>query len=426
MKEFITMSEKELDRLKVMQQLESKQLRQKEAAQMLRLSIRQVKRIWRRYKLEGARGLISRHRGQLSNNRMHDEKQRLITTLLYAHYHDFGPTLAQEKLTETHHIRVSVETIRKLMIAERLWRPRRVKEVRLHPLRQRRACLGELIQIDGSPHRWFEGRAPACTLLVFIDDATGRLMTLLFVPSETTFAYFEATRHYLLQHGKPIAFYSDRHSIFRVNTRNALSGTGLTQFGRAARDLGIEIICANTPQAKGRVERANQTLQDRLVKEMRLRGISSMKEGNSFVQEFMDDFNARFAVTPRSDYNAHKPLLPSEDLEHIFTLQETRVLSKNLSLQYQNVVYQIQTDRPTYALRFAKVTVCEDQQGNIRVLYKGKPLNFSVFHRQEKQGEIIPSKLVDAKLQSVHPTHHRPADTHPWRNYGYFHKGTKR
>ena len=140
----------------------------------------------------------------------------------------------------------------------------------------------------------------------------------------------------------------------------------------------------------------------------------------------MDDFNARFAVAPRSDYNAHKPLLPSENLEHIFTLQETRTLSKNLSLQYQNVVYQIQTNRPTYALRYAKVTVCEDQQGNIRVLYKGKPLNFSVFHRQEKQGEIIPSKLVDAKLQSVHPTHHRPADTHPWRNYGYFHKGTKR
>ena len=284
-----------------------------------------------------------------------------------------------------------------------LRRPRRVKKVRLHPMRQRRACLGELIQIDGSPHRWFEGRAPACTLLVFIDDATGRLMTLLFVPSETTFAYFEATRHYLLQHGKPIAFYSDRHSIFRVNTRNALSGTGLTQFGRVARDLGIEIICANTPQAKGRVERANQTLQDRLVKEMRLRGISSMEEGNAFVQEFMDDFNARFAVTPRSAHNAHEPLLPSEHLEHIFTLQESRTLSKNLSLQYQNVVYQIQTDRPTYALRYAKVTVCEDQQGNIRVLYKGKPLNFSVFHRQEKQGEIIPSKLVDAKLQRYIP-----------------------
>ena len=252
---------------------------------MLRLSIRQVKRIWRRYKLEGALGLVSRQRGQPSNNRMHDEKRRFIITLLYAHYHDFGPTLAQEKLTETHHIRVSVETIRKLMIVEKLWRPRRVKKVRLHPMRQRRACLGELIQIDGSPHRWFEGRAPACTLLVFIDDATGRLMTLLFVPSETTFAYFEATRHYLLQHGKPIAFYGDRHSIFRVNTRNALSGTGLTQFGRVARDLGIEIICANTPQAKGRVERANQTLQDRLVKEMRLRGISSMEEGNAAVPD---------------------------------------------------------------------------------------------------------------------------------------------
>ncbi len=424
MGELIKMSQKELDRLEIMQQLKGKHFTQRKAAQTLGLSVRQVKRIWRAYKLKGAQGLVSKRRGRPSNHRMSEEKRSSIVTLLYDRYYDFGPTLAQEKLTEDDHIQVSVETIRKMMIAEGLWRTRRAKKARPHPMRERRACLGELVQIDGFLHRWFADRAK-CTLLVFIDDATGRLMELHFAPSETTFAYFEALHNYLLHHGKPVAFYSDRHSIFRVNTQDALSGTGLTQFGRAAQELDIKIICANTPQAKGRVERANETLQDRLVKEMRLRGISGIEEGNAFVQEFMEDLNSRFAVVPRSAYNAHRPLLPSDDLEHIFTHQEPRTLSKNLTLQYQKVIYQIQTTRPTYALRHAKVTVCDDQQGNVRLLYKGKPLEFTVFHRQAKQGEITPSKLVDAKLQSSAPNHHRPAATHPWRNYGHFREPEK-
>src|SRR5205085_10363476 len=225
-------------------------------------------------------------------------------------YYDFGPTLAHEKLIAVHGLRLAVESVRQLLITEGLWRMRRARKVVIHQLRERRARVGELIQIDGSPHDWFEGRAEKCTLLVMVDDATSRLMHMQFVECETTFNYFEAVRAYIALHGKPGAFYSDKFSVFRVNIPNALTGTGLTQFGRAMKELGVELICAHSPQAKGRVERANQTLQDRLVKELRLRSISSVGAANAYLPEFIADFNSRFAVEPRSKQDAHQPLEP--------------------------------------------------------------------------------------------------------------------
>ena len=194
-----------------------------------------------------------------------------------ARYPDFGPTLATEKLA-IEGVSLSVETVRQLLIGEGLWKAKSVRRPVIHQLRERRARLGELVQIDGSPHDWFEGRAPKCTLLVFVDDATSRLMYLQFVAAETTFNYFAGVRSYLTEFGKPLAFYSDKFGVFRVNIPNALSGTGLTQFGRALKELDIELICAHSPQAKGRVERANQTLQDRLTKELRLRDLSSLAD----------------------------------------------------------------------------------------------------------------------------------------------------
>ncbi len=244
-------------------------------------------------------------------------------------------------------------------------------------MRERRACVGELVQIDGSDHAWFEERGPKCTLLVYIDDASGQLQELWFVPDETFFAYCEASRHYFERFGKPVAFYSDKHGIFRVNQEQT-SGleSGLTQFGRAMQELDIQIICANSPQAKGRVERANQTLQDRLVKELRLRGISDMAAGNAYLPEFREDFNRRFAVQPRSTHDAHRPLLKTDDLDLILTHQKTGTLTKNLTVQSKGVVYQIQSDRPDYALRHALVTVCENPRGEVTILYKNKPLAF--------------------------------------------------
>jgi hypothetical protein len=282
-------------------------------------------------------------------------------------------------------------------------------------MRERRACFGELVQIDGSDHAWFEERGPKCTLLVYIDDATGQLLELRFVPSETFFAYCEATRHYLERYGKPVAFYTDKHGIFRVNQPRPLGTTsGLTQFGRAMQELDIQIICANLPQAKGRIERANLTLQDRLVKELRLLGISDPDIGNAYLPTFCEDFNRRFAVAPRSHYDAHRPLGAGEDLDLILSHQLSRTLSKNLTVQANNVIYQIQTQRPSYALSKAQVTVCESPQGAVTILYQGQALAYTVFTPPVRQAQVVTSKTLDQALKAPQT----PAADHPWRRYG--------
>jgi transposase len=409
------MSKKELTRLEVMKRIDEKRLRQKEAAEMLGVSERHVRRLLRTYRQAGEPGLISKRRGRPSNNRLDAEVKQAAIDLLHSRYADFGPTLAHEKLVEVHQLKLGKESVRQLMIAEGLWKPRRKKRQTVHQMRLRRSCRGELVQIDGSPHAWFEDRGPKCNLLVYIDDATGELMELFFTPSESTFSYFAATRCYLERHGRPVAFYSDKNSIFKINTPNALTGTGMTQFGRAMRALDIEIICANTPQAKGRVERVIETLQDRLVKELRLQDLSTIPDANAFGPTYIADFNRRFAVQPRSNHDAHRPVLFSDtELDLIFSLQETRILSKNLTLQYKNVLYQILTTRPTYALRKAQVTVCENPQGEIAILYKGKPLTYSIFHQQQRQADVVNSKDIEAHLQK----NHKPAPDHPWRRYG--------
>ena len=415
MSEHVTMSDKELTRLKVMQQLEEKRIKQREAAKKLKISERHVRRILRSYRQSGAVGLVSKRRGKPSNNQMAGEVKQQAIDMIYSHYHDFGPTLAHEKLTERHGLELSRETVRQLMIREGIWKAKKARKLEVHQMRERRACLGELVQLDGSPHKWFEERGEACTLLVYVDDATSRLMELYFTPGETTFSYFAATRRYMARYGKPMAFYSDKNSIFKVNIKNALTGSGMTQFGRAMKELDIEIICANTPQAKGRVERVIQILQDRLVKEMRLRDISSIETANEYVVEFMEDYNARFAEQPRSSHDMHRTLLPNEDLERIFTLQEQRILSKNLTLQYKKVVYQIQTSRPSYAMRKAPVIVCEREKDQIDILYKGQPLDYTVYQEQHRQAEVVSSKLIDDKLKKPH----KPAKDHPWRRYGH-------
>lgn len=415
MDELITMSTKELTRLEVMQRLKEKRMTQKEAANLLGLSTRQVKRLWRRYKQGAAQGLLSQRRGKESNHRLDEQVTRRALDLIQAKYKDFGPTLAHEKLSEVHRVWISRESVRKLMIEEGLWKPRRAKKPPVHQLRERRACYGELVQIDGSEHAWFEDRGPNCTLLVFIDDATGKLMELWFVESESFFAYGKASRHYFERYGKPVAFYSDKHGVFHVNMPQTLgSGSGITQFGRAMQELEVQIICANSPQAKGRVERVNQTLQDRLVKELRLRGISTIQAGNTYAPEFCEDFNRRFAVSPRSNHDAHRPLLKTENLDLILSRQKTTSLSKNLTVQYQKVIYQIQSPRPDFALRHAQVSICENAKGEITILYKNKPLPYTTFKKLPRQAQVVDTKNINRAIQPPKP----PAPDHPWRQYG--------
>ena len=415
MDKLLQMSRKELRRLEAMQRLKDKRLLQKEAATLLGLSVRQVKRLWKKYRKQGAKGLISARRGQASNNRLDVSVAQQVLDLIKKKYSDFGPTLAHEKIQEVDHLTISRESVRKIMIEEGLWKRRRAKKAAVHQMRERRACFGELIQIDGSDHAWFEERGERCTLLVFIDDATGKLVELWFVPDETFFAYCEAARHYFERYGKPVVFYSDRHGIFRVNTPQPLgTTTGLTQFGRAMQELDIQIICANTPQAKGRVERVIQTLQDRLVKELRLRNLSTLEAANAYLEEFRADFNRRFAVPSRSTHDAHRPLLSSENLDLILTRQKTGLLSKNLTLQYNKIIYQIQTNRPTYALRKAQVTICENAKGDVTILYKNRPLSYTTYKKLAPQAEVVDTKHLNRALPLPKP----PAANHPWRTYG--------
>ncbi|WP_441301333.1 ISNCY family transposase [Burkholderia sp. S-53] len=276
----VTLNMRELDRLKVIQAVADLGLKPGRAAERLGLTVRQIERLVIRYRESGAAGLASRKRGGPGNRRLDTELAQRALTIIRDRYTDFGPTLACEKLWECHGIQLAKETVRRLMTDAGLWIPRRQRPPKVYQPRARRACLGELIQIDGSDHRWFEERAVACTLLVYVDDATSRLMMLHFTQTESTFSYFEATRAYIERHGKPVAFYSDKASVFRSTTASK-TGSSVTHFGRAMYELNIDTFCANSSSAKGRVERAHLTLQDRLVKGFcRDKDVQTHKLGN--------------------------------------------------------------------------------------------------------------------------------------------------
>ena len=290
------------------------------------------------------------------------------------------------------------------------WQTRSQKLKRAYQPRNRRDCYGELIQIDGSDHDWFEGRGPKCTLLVYIDDATSDLMELLFVPEESTFAYFKATQSYLLKHGKPVAFYSDKHSVFRVNQSNTKGkGDKVTQFGRALTDLNIDIICANTSQAKGRVERANKTLQDRLVKELRLQGINDIDSANQFLPGFIKQYNQKFHKPPLRDNNLHRPLTDENkaNLGETFSWQEARTLSNNLTIQYDKVMYLIEDTPETRLLKRKKVMVYDHPDRPIVIKHGDTTLPYKIHFdrvRTVEPGDIVNNKRLGNVLRIIRRT----------------------
>jgi transposase len=419
MERTISMSTEEIKRTTVFSKLQARALTQQQAADDLDLSTRQVRRLFKAYKKHGAIALVSKKRGRPSNHQFPRGVKELALAIIQEKYPDFGPTLAHEKIVEVHKIKISIGSVRSLMITNNLWVDKKIKRRRIYQLRERRDKEGELVQMDGSPHDWFEGRGPKCTLLLCVDDATSKINAAIFAPTETFWGYSDLMRIYLKTHGKPVALYNDKHGVFRVNKSGALSGDGFTQFGRAIKELEIQMIFANSPQAKGRIERTNRTLQDRLVKELRLNKISTIEEANAFLPTFIEEYNCQFAVVPKDPTNAHKPL--GQNLDLIFTIQEFRYLSKNLTFQYKTICYQIQTERETYALRKAKVTVREKKDGSIEVLYKNKPLKFRAYHFQEKQGEVADSKnlneIIDnlQKRQEQQKPKYKPPLNHPWK-----------
>jgi len=399
----VVMSDKELGRVGVLRDVDAGRMAARDAAAALGLSRRQIFRLLRTFRSTGPHGLASRRRGRPSNRRYPDDIRSLALSIVRERYADFGPTLAAEKLAEVHALSLSRETLRQWMVAEGLWLDRKARLRPVHQPRPRRDCLGELVQLDGSEHWWFEDRGPQCTLLVYIDDATGRLMQLKLVETESTFDYFRATREYLEMHGKPVAFYSDKHGVFRVNATGATQGDGMTQFGRALHALNIDIVCANTPQAKGRVERANKTLQDRLVKELRLNAVSTIAAANELLPGFMTDYNARFAKTPRHDKDLHRPLCEGDDLGETLAWREQRTVSNCLTLQYDKVLFLLEPTAISRGLRRKRVTVVDYPDGRLAIQYNGVELPYSTFDklRQVTQASVVENKHLGAVLAHI-------------------------
>jgi hypothetical protein len=413
--ELLSMSQRDLKRLEAVRRWTDGTLSQAEAASQAGLSERQFRRLARRLESEGPAGLIHRLRGRSGNRRAPAETIAQALELIREQYSDFGPTFANEKLRENHQIELSTETLRLRMIEAQLWQPHRRRRKKRHPPRSRRPCFGELIQIDGSPHDWFEGRAPRCSLLVFIDDATSRLVGLLFADQESTEAYFELARSYMLQYGKPIAIYSDRHSIFRHSS--SIRTEGITQFGRALLDLDIELICATSPQAKGRVERANRTLQRRLVRELRLRNISSITEANRYLPEFIDDYNRRFAIKPITDTNVHRSIDESI-LNNALCAHFRRRISKDGLFNIEGTVFIV--DDETLQLP-CHAQVHHYGRHGFEINVNGKPVAYRRLRSTVEQAQIRSAKQINPHLDRRHDPKpdprkaHRPPINHPWR-----------
>src|SRR4051795_4591119 len=398
----VLMSKAELSRVDTLVRVGRGELPVAGAASLLGLSERQVFRLLARFRSEGAAGLAWRGRGGPSNRRLPDAVREAALAAVRERYPDFGPTLAAEKLEELHDIRLSRETLRQWMSEAGLWVPRKARRGSVHQPRHRRDCLGELVQIDGCEHPWFEDRGPPCTLLVFVDDATSRLMHLKFVPAESAFACMAATREYVEAHGKPVAFYSDRHGIFRVNHPDA-AGDGMTRFGRALAELTIAIICANSPQAKGRVERAHKTLQDRLVKELRLAGIDTVEAANAFLPGFVADYNARFGRPPRLAEDLHRPPAVQDDLDEALTWREERTVTGSLTLHYNKVLFLLEPSEVARSLARKRVTVHAFPDGRLAIRHKGRDLPYRTFDklRRVDQAAVVENERLGAVLAHI-------------------------
>lgn len=397
----LTMTEKERERAALIKAVVRREMTQALAGRRLKLSVRQVKRLCRALRRGGVRALLSRRRGRASNRRIASAERERVLGLVRERYSDFGPTLAAEYLHEHHGYEHSVETLRQWMLGAGLWRAKRQRRKRAFQLRERRPRVGELIQVDGSPHAWLEARAERCTLIAFIDDASAALSYARFEPAETTNAYLRGLRDYVRRFGRPLALYSDRHSIFR---KHDPEDPMPTQFERAMRELDIEPILALTPQAKGRVERAFQTLQDRLVKALRLAGIATLEAANAFLPSFVERYNARFARAAALPEDAHHSAPATEALRLATCQHHTRVLSKSLSCQFRGLLYQIDTGgAPAYALQGARVSLCEDfdEQYPLVLLNGQRRLAYRTFQRAPRLAEqrSVDDKTLDSAVE---------------------------
>lgn len=404
----VEMSDEELDRYTMLKKVLGKELSQKHAAELLEITDRQVRNLLKRLVAEGPSGIVSNHRGKPSNRRLSNDLKQRVIALMREYYEDFGPTLAKEKLCEYQGINISVETLRTWMIESRLWVPQHSRK-KVHRPRQRRECFGELLQGDGSEHHWFGDELPAANATVLVDDATGTLTGLFFSPTETLEGYFAALEQHINRWGIPRALYTDRFAVFQTTV-----GKGTTQMQRALGELGVELILANSPQAKGRVERTNRTLQDRLLKEMRLRGIKTIEAANAYAAEFMEEYNAKFSKKPMSRVDAHRPL-GERDLQKILSRRETRTLLSGLLFQYKNQFFVVQNIPDVRRAEGRKVEIRTNRNGQMRVFMGSKELEVKEWGQIESSLPIMTRKEV---LNWKPKRGRRPQPkTHPWKKW---------
>lgn len=411
--EYLTMTQREINRYNIIKKLINKEVDGTYASELLELSVRQVKRLKVKVKKHGPAGLIHAARGKPGNRRIPDKEKEKIIRLLHRHYSDFKPTFAAEKLEERHNIKRDPKTIRTLMIKESLWKPKKKKQPDYHAWRQRKACYGEMLQFDGSYHYWFENRGPYCCLLASIDDATGIPVKAMFDYDEGVIPVFKFWKEYTKQYGKPRSIYLDKFSTYKMNQKIAADNPDtLTQFQRAMKQLGIESISANSPQAKGRIERLFNTFQDRLVKEMRLANISSIEQANIFLKEkFLPEYKKKYAVEPRNKANLHELLTKTEirDLDSILSRQSIRIVRNDFTVSINKQLYQLLKDQPATICKKDKIIIEEWTNGSMKFKIRNKYLNAKAITERPKK--IDKTEWIISANQKAYV----PSQDHPWR-----------
>ena len=404
--DILMVRQKELKRLHVIKKVLEKGIKQIEAAEVLCLSLRQIRRIVKRVKLEGDKGVLHKSRGQPSKRRIPDTIKDKIIGLYRSQYPDFGPTLASEKLQERDQLEVSDETLRLWLLASGDWKKRR-RSRRHRRWRERKAHRGEMVQMDGSHHDWFEGRGPGCVLMSYIDDATGKVFAR-FYEYEGTMPAMDSFKRYSRKYGLPGSVYLDRHTTYKSPAKGSVEDilneeVPLSEFERALKELGVDLIHATSPQAKGRVERLFRTLQDRLVKEMRLRGIGTIEEANAFLKQYLPVYNRRFSVVPREREDLHRPLAKGLNLDAALCIKTERRLRNDFTVAHNKKLYQIE-DRT----RASKVMVHEHIDGSLKMTYRDRVLRFNEITTRPQKQEEAPM----GKPRRKPPI---PSADHPWR-----------
>lgn len=425
--QLITMTKEEAKRYDIMKDLLSKKIDGTEAAKQLNLSVRQTKRLKVAVHTFGIKGIIHGNRGKKSNRRVDEATIKKAKIYLHQIYHDFNPLLAQEKLCELHNIQVSKETVRKLMISEKLWHPKKRTDKKKHFWRERKDTYGEMEQFDGSYHSWFEGRnkkevgVEQC-LLLSVDDATGKITHAKFDYNEGVRAVFRFWKEYHRVHGTPYSIYLDKFSTYKVNHKNAVDNHALmTQFERAMNQLGVKVIHANSPQAKGRVEKMNDTLQRRLVKEMRLHNINTIEDANTFLREvYVPKFNRQFAVMPKKSSDLHRKCDDKtvRALDTIFSIQSERTINNDYTVRFKNTYYQLLEVQPTTVYKNDEVTIEEHLNGEVKISLRNHSLNYTCLPERPKKERDVKLIALTSRKQSTW----KPPIDHPWRKQFLFTK----